>query len=128
MPENNPTTKELQYVIDKVRQEATRQAYAEGAYDAIMAVFRSLNVPAPHISRPSLWATPINRTRDLREYTDCNGGETLDEMKQVLDTAFGTYKRLSVDEIFENALLSSDAALAMPQSPLDQKAMEGEVE
>jgi hypothetical protein len=128
MSETNPTTKELQDIIDKVRAEATREAYSEGAYDAIMAVFRAVSVPAPHISRPSLWATPIGRGRDLREYTDCNGAETLDEMKQVLATAFATYTRLTVDEIFENALLSEDAGLEMPQAPLDQKALEGKCE
>jgi hypothetical protein len=128
MIETNPTKKELQAIIDKVKAEATRQGYADGAYDGLMALFRALAVPTIHISRPSLWATRLGQGRDLREYTDCNGAESLDEMKQVLSTAFGTYKRLTVDEIFENALLSADVALDMPQAPLDQKALEGSCE
>lgn len=128
MTETNPTTKELQYIIDKVRSESTRQGYTDGAYEALMALFRALDVPAIHISRPSLWAIPIGRGRDIREYTDCNGGESLDEMKEILASAFGSYKTLTVDEIFERALLSEDAGLEMPQSPLDKKALEGNCE
>jgi len=128
MTETNPTTKDLQYIIDKVKAEATRQGYTDGAYEALMALFRALDVPAIHSSRPALWATPFGRGRDLREYTDCNGAEALDEMKQVLATAFGNYKGLTVDEIFERAILSEDTALEMPQSPLDKKALEGTCE
>ena len=128
MTETNPTTQELQSIIDKVRGEATRQGYADGAYEALMALFRALDVPSIHISKPSLWATPFGRGRDVREYTDCNGADTLDEMKQILATAFGNYKGLTVEEIFERALLSEDTVLEMPQSPLDKKALEGTCE
>lgn len=128
MTETNPNSQDLQHIIDKVRHEATRQGYTDGAYEALTALFRALDVPAIHISRPSLWATPFGRGRDLREYTDCNGADALDEMKQILDTSFGNYKGLTVDEIFERALLSEDVGLEMPQSPLDKKALEGELE
>ena len=118
------STKELQAIIDKVREESTRAGYTDGAYDMAMAIFRAINVPAPHISRPSLWATPIGRGRDLREYTDCNGIEALDEIKQIMKTVNGEYQVLSVDEVFEAALAGDDSPVEMPQSSLDTEALE----
>lgn len=125
MSDKQPTPEQnLQLMIDKVRSESVREGYRDGAYDAIMAFCRSIGVPAIHVSRPSLWATPIDRGRALEEYTDDTGLESLSEIRKLVADHYGDSVQIEIDSLLDGPTPSNQTPVDMPQSPLDLKALQ----
>ena len=123
METNNPTLDDLKALVDKVRSEATRCGYTDGAYDAIAAFCRAIGIPAIYVSRPSLWATPMDRGRALEEYTDADGAEELAEIASLVRQHFDRPILVTNDTLWDGEGPVDVSPLTMPQCELDIQAM-----
>ena len=124
-PDNpNLSLDDLKAVVHKCKQESRRDGYTDGAYDAIMAFCRAIGIPAIYVSRPSLWATPIDRTRALEEYTDATGIESLEELRGIIGDVIEGTAPISVDGLFDQLQGSAPKEYDMPLSDLDLDALD----
>ncbi len=121
---NNLSLDDLKAVVHKCKEEARRDGYTDGAYDAIMAFCRAIGIPGLHVSRPSLWAVPIDRVRSLEEYTDEYGIEALEELRGIIGEHVEGVQEFSVDALFDNEKPLDVSPMLMPQSQLDIDAIE----
>ncbi len=120
---NNLSLDDLKAVVRKCKQEARRDGYTDGAYDAVMAFCRAIGIPAIHVSRPSLWATPIDRVRQLEEYTDEFGIEAIEELRGIVAEHILGLQDASIDTLFDNEAPIDVSPMVMPMGSLDRQAL-----
>lgn len=120
----NLSLADLKAIVHKVKEESRREGYTDGAYDAVMAFCRAIGIPAIYMSRPSLWSTPIDRTRTLEEYTDPTGIEALEELRNIIGDVIEGTSPITVDGLFDQLQGSAPKEYDMPQSDIDLDALD----
>jgi len=120
----NLSLDDLKAVVHKVKEESRREGYTDGAYDAIMAFCRAIGIPAIHVSRPSLWATPIDRVRTLEEYTDELGIEALGELREIIADQIEGIADVTLDNLWDNDSPTDVSPIVMPLCDIDRQALE----
>lgn len=120
----NLSLDDLKAVVHKVKEEARREGYSDGAQDAVLAFCRAIGIPGIYVSRPSLWQCRIDRTGSLEAYTDELGAEALSEVAELVADHIEAAPRVTLDSMFDNDTPADVSPLTMPMAPMDVAALD----
>ena len=112
----------IRHLLRKAREEARREAARDAAYDAVQAFCRAIGVAGVPLSRPSLWAIPIDRDSDIHLYLDEDASAHVRSIAEALEGVAPTVP-LEVGSLFDELVGTEQECYVAPMCPIDREAL-----